>query len=113
MAVFDIQITNASLKDIQGTLSASVDEISWVSTAYLVAEIIVIPLTGWLSRVFSTRYYLAVNSALFICFSVSSGLSRTLTMMIIWRALQGFTGGVLIPTAFSVILNHLPKANRL
>jgi DHA2 family multidrug resistance protein len=75
MAVLDIQITNASLKDIQGTLSASVDEISWVSTAYLVAEIIVIPLTGWLSRVFSTRYYLVVNSALFICFSVLSGLS--------------------------------------
>ena len=95
MAVLDIQITNASLKDIQGTLSASVDEISWVSTAYLVAEIIVIPLTGWLSRVFSTRYYLAVNSALFICFSVLSGLARTLTMMIVWRALQGFTGGVL------------------
>lgn len=112
MAVLDIQITNASLKDIQGTLSASVDEISWVSTAYLVAEIIVIPLTGWLSRVFSTRYYLAVNSALFICFSVLSGLSQTLTMMIVWRALQGFTGGVLIPMAFSVILNHLPKSKQ-
>src|ERR1041385_615433 len=81
MAVLDIQITNASLKDIQGTLSASVDEISWVSTAYLVAEIIVIPLTGWLSRVFSPRYYLVANSALFICFSILSGLSRTLTMM--------------------------------
>jgi len=112
MAVLDIQITNASLKDIQGTLSASVDEISWVSTAYLVAEIIVIPLTGWLSRVFSTRYYLAVNSAMFICFSVLSGLARTLTMMIVWRALQGFTGGVLIPMAFSVILNHLPTSKQ-
>jgi DHA2 family multidrug resistance protein len=112
MAVLDIQITNASLKDIQGTLSASVDEISWVSTAYLVAEIIVIPLTGWLSRVFSARYYLVVNSGLFICFSVLSGLSRTLTMMIVWRALQGFTGGVLIPMAFSVILNHLPKSKQ-
>src|SRR5215467_9552585 len=75
MAVLDIQITNASLKDIQGTLSASVDEISWVSTAYLVAEIVVIPLTGWLSRVFSTRRCLIVNSALFICFSVLSGLA--------------------------------------
>lgn len=112
MAVLDIQITNASLKDIQGTLSASVDEISWVSTAYLVAEIIVIPLTGWLARVFSTRYYLVVNSALFICFSVLSGLARTLSMMIIWRALQGFTGGVLIPMAFFVILNRLPKSKQ-
>lgn len=112
MAVLDIQITNASLKDIQGTLSASVDEISWVSTAYLVAEIVVIPLTGWLSRVFSTRYYLAVNSALFVLFSILSGLSRTLTMMIVCRALQGFTGGVLIPMAFSVILNRLPRSKQ-
>jgi DHA2 family multidrug resistance protein len=112
MAVLDIQITNASLKDIQGTLSASVDEISWVSTAYLVAEIVVIPLTGWLSRVFSTRLYLIANSALFICFSVLSGLSRTLTTMIVWRALQGFTGGVLIPMSFSVILNRLPKSKQ-
>src|SRR5581483_1891058 len=112
MAVLDIQITNASLKDIQGTLSASVDEISWVSTAYLVAEIIVIPLTGWLSQVFSARYYLVVNSGLFICFSVLSGLSRTLTMMIVCRALQGFTGGVRIPMAFSIILTHLPKARQ-
>ncbi|HVV47487.1 MAG TPA: DHA2 family efflux MFS transporter permease subunit [Bryobacteraceae bacterium] len=112
MAVLDIQITNASLKDIQGTLSASVDEISWVSTAYLVAEIIVIPLTGWLSRVFSPRYYLIVNSTLFISFSVLSGLSRTLTMMIVWRALQGFTGGVLIPMSFTVILDRLPKSKQ-
>lgn len=112
MAVLDIQITNASLKDIQGTLSASVDEISWVSTAYLVAEIVVIPLTGWLSRVFSTRYYLVVNSALFVCFSVLSGMARTLTVMIICRALQGFTGGVLIPMAFTVVLNHLPKSKQ-
>ena len=112
MAVLDIQITNASLKDIQGTLSASVDDISWVSTACLVAEIIVIPLTGWLSRVFSTRYYLTVNSALFIGFSVLSGLSGTLTMMIVLRALQGFTGGVLIPMAFTVILNQLPKSKQ-
>jgi DHA2 family multidrug resistance protein len=112
MAVLDIQITNASLKDIQGTLSASVDEISWVSTAYLVAEIVVIPLTGWLSHVFSTRYYLAVNSALFICFSILSGLSTTLPIMIVCRALQGFTGGVLIPMAFSVVLNRLPKSKQ-
>jgi DHA2 family multidrug resistance protein len=112
MAVLDIQITNASLKDIQGTLSASVDEISWVSTAYLVAEIVTIPLTGWLSRVFSTRRYLIVNSALFIGFSVLSGMARTLTMMIVWRALQGFTGGVLIPMSFSVILNRLPKSKQ-
>src|SRR5689334_12818958 len=112
MAVLDIQITNAALKDIQGTLSASVDEISWVCTAYLVAEIIVIPLTGWRSRVFSPRYYLVLNSGRFICFSALSGLSPTLPMMLACPALQGSTAGVLLPMAFSIILNHLPKAKQ-
>lgn len=65
MAVLDIQITNASLKEIQAALGATLEEGSWISTAYLVAEIVVIPLTGWLSRVFSTRWYLVVNAALF------------------------------------------------
>ncbi len=66
MAVLDIQITNSSLQDIQGGLAASLDEGSWISTAYLVAEIVVIPLTGWLSQAFSMRRYLLVNCALFL-----------------------------------------------
>jgi DHA2 family multidrug resistance protein len=70
MAVLDIQITNASLKDIQAALGATLEEGSWISTSYLVAEIVVIPLTGWLSQVFSTRRYLLVNATLFVFFSV-------------------------------------------
>lgn len=62
MAVLDIQITNASLNDITGALGASLDEGAWISTAYLVAEIVVIPLTGWLSQVFSVKRYLLVNT---------------------------------------------------
>jgi DHA2 family multidrug resistance protein len=112
MAVLDIIITNASLRDIQGSLSASVDEISWVSTAYLVAEIVVIPMTGWLAQVFSLRYYLLVNSALFVIFSVCCGLTRDLHVMILFRALQGFTGGVLIPLAFQIILRLLPASKQ-
>ncbi len=65
MAVLDIQITNASLKDIQAALGATLEEGSWISTSYLVAEIVVIPLSAWLSRVFSIRWYLIVNAALF------------------------------------------------
>src|SRR6185369_17697750 len=71
MAVLDIQITNSSLKDIQGALGASPDEGSWISTSYLVAEIVVIPLTAWLAKVFSIRRYLLVNTALFLLFSVA------------------------------------------
>jgi len=112
MAVLDIQITNASLKDITGALSATIDEGSWISTGYLVAEIVTIPLTGWLSQVFSIRRYLLVNAALFLVFSVACGFAVNLPMMICFRALQGFTGGVLIPVAFTVILTTLPPGKQ-
>src|SRR5271165_7204228 len=104
MAVLDIQITNASLNDILGSLGSTLDEGSWVSTSYLVAEIVVIPLTGWLSEVFSTRRYLLLNAALFLFFSVACAGSWNLPSLIVFRALQGFTGGVLIPTAFNLVL---------
>ena len=110
MAVLDIQITNASLNDITGALGATIDEGSWISTGYLVAEIVVIPLTGWLSQVFSVRNYLLVNSALFLFFSVACAFAANLPMMIVFRAGQGFTGGVLIPMAFTIILTKLPRS---
>src|SRR5512144_2276362 len=78
MAVLDIQITNASLNDILGSLGATLDEGSWVSTSYLVAEIIVIPLTGWLTEVFSPRRYLLANAALFLFFSIACAWSWNL-----------------------------------
>jgi DHA2 family multidrug resistance protein len=112
MAVLDIQITNASLNDILGSLGSTLEEGSWVSTSYLVAEIIVIPLTGWLSEVFSTRRYLLANAALFLVFSVACAWAWNLSSLIVFRALQGFTGGVLIPTAFNLVLKLLPPAKR-
>ena len=112
MAVLDIIVTNASLRDIAGTLAASADEISWVPTSYLVAEIVVIPLTSWLSAAFSLKKYLLVNSILFIFFSVCCGQARSLDLMILFRVLQGFTGGVLIPLSFVVILTYLPPSKR-
>jgi MFS transporter, DHA2 family, multidrug resistance protein len=112
MAVLDIIVTNASLRDIAGTLAASADEISWVPTSYLVAEIVVIPLTSWLSAAFSLKKYLLVNSVLFIFFSVCCGQARSLDLMILFRVLQGFTGGVLIPLSFVVILTYLPPSKR-
>src|ERR1700759_5865176 len=89
-AILDIQITNSSLSDIEGAIGASSDEGSWISTAYLMAEIIVIPLTGWLGSIFGLRRYLSVNTALFVLFSIGCALSHSLTEMIFLRAGQGF-----------------------
>ena len=112
MAVLDIQITNSSLQEIQAALGATLEEGSWISTAYLVAEVVVIPLTGWLSQVFSVRRYLLVNTALFIFFSICCAWSVNLPMMIGFRALQGFTGGILIPMALTIVLTTLPPAKQ-
>ena len=109
MAILDISITNASLQDIQGGLSATLDEGAWISTAYLVAEIIVIPLTGFFSKVFSLRKYLLWNAGIFIFASILCGFAQNLPMMIGFRALQGMSGGVLIPLCVTIILTHLPK----
>ena len=108
MAVLDIQITNASLKDIQAALGATLEEGSWISTAYLDAEIVVIPLTGWLSQVFSVRRYILVNAAFFVFFSMCCAWAWNLNSMIVFRALQGLSGGILIPMAFTFLLTNLP-----
>lgn len=112
LAVLNIIVTNSSLRDIAGTLSASSDEISWVPTSYLVAEIVVIPLTAWLSAAFSLKKYLLANAVLFVFFSICCGQAHTLGLMIFFRVLQGFTGGVLIPLSFVVILNYLPPSKQ-
>src|SRR6202171_2338375 len=85
MAVLDIQITNASLREITGGISSTSVEASWISTSYLIGEIITIPLTAWLSRVFSVRWYLIVNVALFLIFSCLCGTARSLGEMIAFR----------------------------
>jgi DHA2 family multidrug resistance protein len=112
MAVLNIQITNASLLNIEGGIGTGVDNGAWISTAYLIGEIIVIPLTDYLSRVFSFRRFLLTNAVLFLVFSVACAFARDLQEMITLRAIQGFTGGVLIPMAFTLILTKLPKAQR-
>jgi DHA2 family multidrug resistance protein len=109
MAVLDIQIVNASLADIQGAIGAGIDDGGWISTSYLIAEIIVIPLSAWLGQAFSVRNYLLVNATLFLIFSTACAFSQNLGQMIAFRALQGFTGGVLIPLAFTIIITLLPK----
>ncbi|HWZ40714.1 MAG TPA: MDR family MFS transporter [Bradyrhizobium sp.] len=109
MAVLNIQIVNASLADIQGAIGAGIDDGGWISTSYLIAEIVVIPLSGWLAQVFSVRIYLLTNAVLFLVFSAACALAQDLPQMIVLRAVQGFTGGVLIPMAFTLIITLLPK----
>ena len=112
MAVLDITITNSSLRDILGTLSATQEEGSWISTAYLVAEIIIIPLTALLTRVFGVRRYMIATTALFLLFSTLCGAAWNLPSMIVFRMLQGFTGGALIPMAMSLVMSKLPPSKR-
>jgi DHA2 family multidrug resistance protein len=112
MAVLDIQITNSSLNDISGALGSSLDEGSWVSTAYLVAEIVIIGATGFLARVFSIKRYLLFSVVTFIFFSICCAFARNLDEMIIFRALQGLTGGALIPLAMTVNILTLPPSVR-
>src|SRR6185437_9801470 len=101
IALLDIQIVSASLRDIGGGLSAGADETAWVQTSYLIAEIIVIPLSGWLSRVMSTRWLFSVSAAGFTAASLLCGWAWDIHSMIVFRALQGFLGGSMIPTVFT------------
>src|SRR5205085_5715063 len=92
MSILDIQIVSASLSDIQAGLSASSSEVSWVQTAYLIAEVIAIPLSGFLSRALGTRNLFAISAAGFTIASFLCGFASTIEQMILWRALQGFLG---------------------
>jgi DHA2 family multidrug resistance protein len=101
MAFLDIQIVSASLSEIQAGLSASADEIPWVQTAYLIAEVVAIPLSGFLSRAIGTRVLFTISAAGFTLSSIMCGTSSSIDSMIVWRALQGFIGGGMVPTVFA------------
>jgi len=113
IALLDIQIVASSLQDIGGGLSAAQDEISWVQTAYLIAEIIVIPLSGWLTRVFSTKWLFTISAAGFTAASVLCGLAWNIESMILFRALQGFLGASMIPTVFTSSFHYFQGPKRV
>jgi len=112
MAILDIQIVSASLNEIQAGLSASGDEIPWVQTSYLIAEVISIPLSGTLSRVLSTRWMFSISAAGFTLMSLMCATSSSIGEMIVWRALQGFIGGGMIPTVFAAAFTIFPPSKR-
>jgi MFS transporter, DHA2 family, multidrug resistance protein len=110
LAILNIQVVGASLADIQGGIGAGIDDGGWITTSYLIAEIIVIPLSGWLASVFSLRAYLLSSTALFLGLTAACAFAQTLGQMIAIRAAQGFAGGVLIPLAFTIIMTKLPRS---
>jgi DHA2 family multidrug resistance protein len=112
MAILDVQIVSSSLSEIQAGLSASADEISWVQTSYLIAEVVMIPLTGILSRLFSTRVFFAVAAAGFTLTSALCALAWSINSMIVFRAFQGFLGGAMIPTVFATSFIVFPPERR-
>ncbi len=113
IALLDIQIVSASLKDIGGGLSAGADETAWVQTSYLIAEIVVIPMSGWLSRVMSTRWLFCASAVGFTISSLLCGSAWDIDSMIAFRALQGFLGGPMIPTVFTTAFFYFQGKQRV
>lgn len=109
MAILDIQIVAASLGQIQAGLAASADEISWVQTSYLVAEVVMVPLSGFLSRALSMRRLFLISAAGFVLSSVLCATATTINEMIVYRALQGFIGGAMIPTTYAASFTIFPR----
>jgi len=109
LALLDIQIVASSLEQIQAGLSATRDEITWVQTAYLVAEVAIIPLSGWLGRALSIRYLFVLSCGGFTLMSLLCALAWNLPSMVAFRALQGFFGGAMIPTVFAVTYTLFPR----
>ena len=110
MSILDIQVVSASLTDIQAGLSASSTEVSWVQTAYLIAEVIAIPLSGFLSRALGTRLLFAISACGFTASSLLCGFASSIDQMILWRAIQGFLGAGMIPTVFASAYTIFPRS---
>ena len=101
MALLDIQIVAASLNDVQAGLSAGPDEISWIQTGYLMAELVMIPFSAFLAQALSTRWLFALSAGLFTLSSALCGMAWDIQSMIAFRVLQGFVGGAMVPTVFA------------
>ena len=112
MATLDISIVNASLPTIPGEIGASGTEATWVGTSYLVAESIAIPLAAWLTRLMGLRRLMLTAIVLFTIFSVMCGFAHNLLMMVIGRTAQGLTGGLMMPTAMTIIIDRMPRAQQ-
>src|SRR6195952_4627597 len=112
MAILDIQVVSSSLSEIQAGLSAGSDEIAWVQTAYLIAEVIMIPLSGMLARIMSTRVLFTIAAAGFTIAAALCATATSIDQMIVYRAVQGFIGGGMIPSVFAAAFTIFPPSRR-
>src|SRR5476649_1395944 len=109
MAILDVQVVATSLPTIQSALAIPPDQMSWVQTAYLIAEVVAIPLTGFLTRTLSMRWLFVLAIAVFTLASIGCAASGSFAALIAWRVLQGFSGGTLIPAVFSAVFLLFPE----
>lgn len=109
MAILDIQVVATSLPTIQAALDIDPEQMSWIQTAYLIAEVVAIPLTGFLTRVLTMRWLFVVSLSLFVIASVGCAASSSFGALVGWRVLQGFSGGTLIPSVFSAVFLLFPE----
>jgi DHA2 family multidrug resistance protein len=106
--IIDISVANVALDHIRGSLSAGLDEATWVLTSYLVSNAVIIPMSGWLARFFGRKKYLIMSILLFTASSILCGASTSLSMLIIFRVLQGIGGGALQPLSQAILLETFP-----
>jgi MFS transporter, DHA2 family, multidrug resistance protein len=109
MAVLDISIVNVGLSDIRASFGTPLDQIAWVSTGYMMANIVVIPMTGWLQRRFGFKRYFAVSILMFTASSALCGLAWNLPSLVLFRVLQGCGGGAIIPTSQAILFARYPR----
>jgi DHA2 family multidrug resistance protein len=109
MSLIDITIVNVALSDIRASFGTPIDQIGWVSTGYMMANIVIIPMTGWFQRRFGYRRYFAASVVIFTLASALCSLSWNLPSLVLFRALQGLGGGAIIPTAQSILFARYPK----
>jgi DHA2 family multidrug resistance protein len=110
MQVIDSSIVNVALPDMMGNLGASLDEIAWVSTGYILASVVIIPLTGWLGSFFGRKRYFVGSIVLFTAASVFCGMSHSLGALVFWRVMQGLGGGALMTVSQAVLFEAFPRA---
>src|SRR5262245_16842288 len=109
MAVIDISIVNVALSDIRASFGTPIDQIAWVSTGYMMANIVVIPMTGWLQRKFGYRRYFAFSILIFTAASALCGLAWNLPSLVVFRVFQGLGGGAIIPTSQAILFARYPR----
>ena len=113
MAILDIQIVASSLNELQAGMSASSSEIAWVQTSYLIAEVIAIPLSSYLSRMMSTRIYFVISATGFALASLACAFAWSLPSLLVFRTIQGFLGGGMIPTTMAALFMLFPPEKRM